>query len=120
MNCDPLLLGEIYTNLISNAIKYTPDEGSVKVKLDVKDDDVVFKVQDTGYGIPKELQNQVFTKFFRGSNIQKKDTSGTGLGLYMVKQIADVMGGRLSFKSRENVGTSFIFALPLRKSADSN
>lgn len=119
MNCDPLLLGEIYTNLISNAIKYTPDNGSVKVGLDVKENDIVFKVDDTGYGIPKAMQDQVFTKFFRGSNIQKKDTTGTGLGLYMVKQIADVLGGKLWFKSQENKGTSFCFALPLR-STDSN
>lgn len=112
--CDPLLLGEIYTNLISNAIKYTPEKGSVQVKLDVKKNAVVFSVIDNGYGIPESMHSQVFTKFFRASNIQKKDTTGTGLGLYMVRQISDVMGGRLWFSSQENKGSEFYFALPLK------
>jgi PAS domain S-box-containing protein len=113
MQCDPLLLGEIYTNLISNAIKYTPEDGSITIRLERKNGEIVFNIDDTGYGIPESLQDQVFTKFFRASNIQKKDTTGTGLGLYMVKQIADVMGGRLWFKSQEDQGSSFSFALPL-------
>ena len=112
IQCDPLLLREIYTNLISNAIKYTPEDGKIKITLEQKEGKIVFNVDDNGYGIPDSLQDQVFTKFFRASNIQKKDTTGTGLGLYMVKQMADVMGGRLWFKSRENKGSCFSFALP--------
>lgn len=116
---DPLLLGEIFTNLLSNAIKYTPQKGSVKAKLRLKKDTISYCVKDTGYGIPRSMQDQVFTKFFRASNIQKTDTTGTGLGLYMVKQIADVMGGHLKFESRENKGSEFFFTLPLN-SANSN
>lgn len=112
INCDPLLLGEIYRNLISNAIKYTPEGGSVKVKIRLKNNELIFKVEDTGYGIPENLQNQVFTKFFRASNIQRRDTTGTGLGLYLAKQIAEVLGGRLEFISQENKGSSFCFILP--------
>lgn len=119
MPCDPLLMSEIYTNLISNAIKYTPDNGSVRVKLEAKDGELIFQVEDTGYGIPASTQNQIFTKFFRASNIQRRDTTGTGLGLYMVKHIAEVLGGRLWFKSKEDKGSSFYFALPL-SSADSD
>jgi PAS domain S-box-containing protein len=113
VNCDPLLLGEIYRNLISNAIKYTPTGGTVKVKIRLKNNELIFRVDDTGYGIPENLQDQVFTKFFRASNIQRRDTSGTGLGLYMAKQIADVLGGRLEFTSKEDKGSSFSFILPL-------
>jgi PAS domain S-box-containing protein len=112
MQCDPLLLGEIYSNLISNAIKYTPQKGKVTISLKKKNQEVLFMVQDTGYGIPDSLQDQVFTKFFRASNIQKRDATGTGLGLYMVKQIAEVMDGRLWFNSREDKGSLFCFALP--------
>jgi PAS domain S-box-containing protein len=111
--CDPLLLGEVYANLISNAIKYTPEGGEVSVKLAFTDTEAVFSVRDTGYGIPEHLQNKIFTKFFRASNIQRQDTTGTGLGLYMVKQISDAMGGRVSFTSKENKGSTFCFALPL-------
>lgn len=113
IDCDPLLLGEVYRNLISNAIKYTPASGSVKVRVRLKDNELQFRIDDTGYGIPESLQSQVFTKFFRAANIQRRDTSGTGLGLYMVKQIADVLGGRLEFESQEDKGSSFRFNLPL-------
>ncbi len=94
-------------------IKYTPEGGSVKVKVRLKNNELIFQVDDTGYGIPESTQNQVFTKFFRASNIQRRDTSGTGLGLYMAKQIADVLGGRLEFESQEDKGSSFRFILPL-------
>jgi PAS domain S-box-containing protein len=113
VDCDPLLLGEVYRNLISNAIKYTPEGGSVKIKVRLKNDELTFRVDDTGYGIPENLQDQVFTKFFRATNIQRRDTSGTGLGLYMARQIAEVLGGQLNFRSREDKGSCFTFTLPL-------
>jgi PAS domain S-box-containing protein len=113
IQCDPLLLGEIYSNLISNALKYTPQKGKVTISLKKEKQEVKFMVEDNGYGIPRQLQDQVFTKFFRASNIQKLETTGTGLGLYMVKQIAEVMNGRLWFKSREDKGSIFCFALPI-------
>jgi PAS domain S-box-containing protein len=113
IDCDPLLLGEIYRNLISNAIKYTPKGGSVKVVIRLKNNKLTFRVDDTGHGIPDNLQDQIFTKFFRASNIKRLDTSGTGLGLYMAKQIADVLGGHLEFESQEDKGSSFRFNLPL-------
>ena len=109
---DPLLLGEIYTNLISNAIKYTPSRGKVTVNLEVSDNDIIFSVEDTGYGIPKELQPHIFTKFYRADNIRKIDTTGSGLGLYMVKHIADVLKGKIWFESVENKGSIFYFAHP--------
>ena len=115
---DPLLLKEVCANLLSNAIKYTPPGGKVTVSLKTKDNDAILSVKDTGYGIPQENQHSVFTKFFRAGNIMQKETYGTGLGLYMVKLIANSVDGKVWFKSRENVGSIFYFSVPI-KSVDS-
>lgn len=109
---DELLAGEIVSNLISNAIKYTPVGGKIYVSLKEKNDEIILEVKDTGYGIPKEFHDKVFTKFSRASNIESIDTTGSGLGLYLAREIANTLGGRLWFKSRENKGTSFYFSLP--------
>lgn len=109
---DSLIVKEIVTNLTSNAIKYTPDGGSVVLKLRARQDNVVFAVQDTGLGIPKSAHNQIFTKFFRAPNVIKLETSGTGLGLYLVKGLAERLGGKVWFESEEDKGSTFYLALP--------
>jgi PAS domain S-box-containing protein len=108
---DALLVKEIYANLMSNAIKYTPEGGVITVSLDVQDDSIVFGVQDTGFGIPAAAQEHIFTKFFRADNILSEDVSGTGLGLYLTQTIAESLNGELWFESEENVGTQFYFSL---------
>lgn len=113
MYCDPLLLREIGVNLLSNAIKYTPQNGRITIRLAVKNKDLVYTVRDTGYGIPTKAQPNLFTKFFRAENIMDKDTTGTGLGLYMVKQITDMLGGTLHYKSKEGAGSLFLFRVPI-------
>lgn len=109
---DPLLTKEIMMNLLSNAIKYTPPAGAVDVSLYKQRNKVIFKVSDSGYGIPADEQAYVFTKFFRGSNIKGREESGTGLGLYTIKELANTMGGDLWFDSRENKGSTFFFSFP--------
>lgn len=109
---DPLLLSEVFSNLLSNAIKYTPPKGKVSVTLAKKDSNIVLSVKDTGYGIPKESQEYLFSKFFRAGNVLQKETFGTGLGLYMVKLIANSIGGKVWFESRENIGSTFYFSIP--------
>lgn len=109
---DPLLLKEVCANLLSNAIKYTPKGGTITIKASVQKHNFTFTIQDTGYGIPRHEQARVFTKFFRAENILDKDTTGTGLGLYMVKQIAENLGGTIDFKSSEKEGTLFRFTIP--------
>ncbi len=112
---DPLIVKEVLTNLISNAIKYTPDGGKVKISLSGRASDVLFHVSDSGWGIPKVSQDQVFSKFFRAQNIVKRETTGTGLGLYLVKGLLDELGGTIWFDSVEGNGTDFYFTLPRTK-----
>lgn len=109
---DSLIVKEIMTNLVSNAIKYTPDGGKVAIHIDCRKDDILAEIRDNGWGIPKESQDQVFSKFFRAQNIVKRETTGTGLGLYLVKGLVEALGGEIWFKSKEGSGTQFFFTIP--------
>jgi PAS domain S-box-containing protein len=113
---DPKLLKMVIQNLLSNAIKYTPDGGKISISI-FRDEkkNVILKMSDTGYGIPKNQQDKIFTKLFRADNVVGKDTEGTGLGLYIAKSIVEQAGGKLWFESRENKGTTFYAALPSGK-----
>ncbi len=116
MRADPKLLRMVIQNLLSNAIKYTPDKGRVEISLFMDNKrNVVFKISDTGYGIPKNQYNKIFTKLFRADNVVGKDTEGTGLGLYIVKSIVDQFKGKTWFESDESKGTTFFVVLPLRE-----
>jgi PAS domain S-box-containing protein len=109
---DSLILKEIVSNLVSNAIKYTPDEGSVHVEVKGRSKDVLVSVKDTGWGIPQFAQDQIFSKFFRANNIVQRETTGTGLGLYLVKGLLDRLQGTIWFESEEGIGTTFYFTIP--------
>jgi len=109
---DGLLVREVCSNLLSNAIKYTPEGGAVHLALEESRKEVLWSVKDTGYGIPEIEQKNVFLKFFRAENIVGKDVSGTGLGLYLIKNLAESLGGDLWFESKENVGSTFHFSMP--------
>jgi len=110
---DPKLLGMILQNLVSNAIKYTPEGGKVTVKVSQNDSLLQIDVADNGYGIPQQQQEKIFEKLFRADNVKNQDTTGTGLGLYIVKAILEQTGGRIWFESEENKGTHFHVELPL-------
>lgn len=109
---DPLIVKEVMVNLVSNAIKYTPEGGSVELVVKPRKASITVDVIDSGWGIPKYSQEQVFTKFFRAHNIIKRETTGTGLGLYLVKGLLEAVGGKIWFVSDEQKGTTFSFRLP--------
>jgi len=100
-------------NLIDNAIRYNPAGGKVIINLKQSDDGIEFSVKDSGIGIPKEQQARIFTKFFRALNATRIDTEGSGLGLYITKNIVEAHGGEIWFKSKENEGSTFYFNLPI-------
>lgn len=111
-------LSQAVTNLVGNAIKYTPDEGTVQVRLYREGDKIHFEVQDNGYGIPKESQANMFAEFFRAKTEATAHIQGTGLGLSLVKSVIEAHGGTIGFTSEESVGSTFFFTLPALNSGD--
>lgn len=105
-------MGLAIENLLNNAISYTPPGGCVTISLNCENNKLKFSIQDTGIGILREQQKRVFTKFFRGANAVRAETEGTGLGLFIVKNIIKAHGGEVWFESEENKGTTFYFTLP--------
>lgn len=118
MQADPKHLRMVIQNILSNAVKYTPEKGEIKFSISLENKNILMKISDTGYGIPKNQQDKIFTKLFRADNVRDKDTDGTGLGLYIVKSIVDNSGGKIWFESscvKENGGTTFYVELPLNR-----
>jgi len=104
-------------NLIENAINYSPSEGVIFISLKKHSDKLLFSIKDQGIGIPQKQQPLLFTRFFRGSNAMKTDTEGTGLGLFIVKNVIESHDGKIWFESEEGKGSTFYFELPIKKGA---
>ncbi len=113
---DQYVFKEILRNLFTNAIKYTPNHGTIHVQVRALQQHVHLNISDSGYGIPTHQQEKIFSKFFRGDNIVQRDTEGTGLGLYLVFLLVKLLGATIFFKSEEGKGTTFTLMLPLRTS----
>ncbi len=111
---DPETMRAVLQNLLENAIKYTIDGG--KVEIDVKQDGeyLLVSIADSGIGIPEDQKGEVFSKFFRARNAIKKETDGSGLGLYIAKTVVEKNGGKIWFETEEGKGTTFYFTVPLQ------
>lgn len=110
---DPVLIRQVIMNFLSNAIKYTPEGGTLRVSISRTELDALLTVLDTGVGIPQDEQGNVFHRFFRASNAHEMTTEGTGLGLYLAKELVELSGGAIGFESVYKKGSVFWFSLPL-------
>lgn len=115
VSADIVQIREAMLNLITNAIKYTPDQGEVRVSLSIEGDRAVFIVRDTGIGIPEHKQQRLFQPFYRVRSAQSATVEGTGLGLNLVKNIIERHGGELIVSSIYGEGSTFGFALQLSR-----
>jgi len=102
-------------NLLDNAVRYSRPGGEVTISLEYDKKEIELSIKDSGVGIPKDQQARVFTKFFRAANVMRMETEGTGLGLFIAKNIIEAHGGKIWFESEEGKGSNFYFTLPVEK-----
>ncbi|NEX62007.1 sensor histidine kinase [Noviherbaspirillum galbum] len=105
------------SNLLDNAVKYSPQGGAIRMRVAQQEEQVVIEVEDSGVGIPEEQLPQIFDKFFRADH-GKESIKGVGLGLHLVKKIVDLHEGSITVRSQVGVSTTFILTLPLRPAFD--
>lgn len=110
---DETKVRQVVMNFADNAIYYTTS-GSVTVTLEKDEKNIIYKVKDTGIGVPKAQQKNLFEKFFRADNARHVRPDGTGLGIYLAKKVIDDHGGKLIFESKEGKGSTFGFTLPIK------
>lgn len=114
LRANPIRIRQMLDNLVGNAIKYTPSNGSVDVSLSMQDQQIILKIKDSGPGIPAEEQGRIFEKFFRATNAPR-NVEGSGLGLAIVKSIVESHQGRVWVESTVGKGSSFIVILPTQE-----
>jgi signal transduction histidine kinase len=110
---DPDKMREVVVNLVENAIKYSPEKGTITIEAVEENGFVKVTVKDQGIGIPVDQQKNIFSRFFRASNAVKVQTDGSGLGLFIVKGIIEKHGGQIWFESAEGKGSAFYFTVKI-------
>ena len=112
MTGDPKLLFQMFSNLISNAVKYSPSGSLVEISAALEAEQAVVEVKDNGIGIPAKDIGALFERYYRGSNVS--GIVGTGVGLYLVKMVVEVHGGEVAVESTEGKGSTFSVRLPVK------
>jgi signal transduction histidine kinase len=113
INAAPEQIKSLWSNLISNALKFTPESGSVSISLLKEGDHILGEVRDTGIGVPIKDQEHLFSEFFRAKNAKDQEIPGTGLGLAIVKRILESIDGEIIVESKVGLGSVFKFSIPL-------
>ncbi|WP_375756144.1 PAS domain-containing protein [Corallococcus exercitus] len=114
---DAYRLEQVVSNLLENALKYSPDGGTIRVRLSLSEDVAVLSVTDPGIGIPEDQQQQLFDRYFRARNASTRSYGGLGLGLYISRDIVERHGGRIWVESEAGRGSTFYVALPTLSAA---
>jgi signal transduction histidine kinase len=109
---DKTIVRNILVNLISNAIKFSPENSEIVVKLFGENKELIISIKDNGIGIPFEDQAHLFSRFFRARNAE--NIKGTGLGLHIVQRYAEMLGGTINFESEIGTGTTFTVQIPTK------
>jgi signal transduction histidine kinase len=110
---DRQMIREVYRNILTNAIKYSKTGAEVEISLIRDSQNIVSMVKDNGIGIPEKDKENIFNKFYRGSNALSAETEGTGLGLHLTKSIVEASNGKIWYESKEGRGTTFWFTIPV-------
>ena len=112
---DPNRFEQVMANLISNAVKFSPNRGSINISSKIYGDTIKIAVIDRGAGISENFREKLFTRFAQADSTDKRQVVGTGLGLFITKEIVEVMGGHIDYESEVNKGTTFFIDLPIVK-----
>jgi two-component system phosphate regulon sensor histidine kinase PhoR len=118
-NVDHRRIEQVFSNLINNAIKYSPAGGDIVITLDADQQYALFSIEDHGIGIPQHQHGRIFSRFMRADNTFMHDIGGTGLGLYLCRELVERHEGRIWFKSVEGEGSTFYVSLPLYEKSSS-
>jgi signal transduction histidine kinase len=121
VDADRKRIGQVLINLLSNAVKYTEAHGRIVVRAKVRDEaQLEVQVEDSGVGLTPEQQQQLFVPFYRADNRLRDQVSGTGLGLVIAKALVELHGGTIEIHSAIDVGSTFVFTLPLHQPGPRN